>query len=79
MSPGQRDTTWFESKVNKYHRPASEILNAIVRSGLIIEQVGEPLPSREAVEAYPSLASEVHKPSFLIVRAKKGPAAATER
>ena len=57
--------------VVKYHRPFSDIINALANAGFIIEQVVEPLPEPWAVEKLPTMAKEYIKPNFLIVKARK--------
>jgi hypothetical protein len=55
-----------------YHRKMSTILNTLIKNGLQIEKVIEPIPTKEAVCNLPSLYKEFRRPSFLIIRAKKG-------
>lgn len=67
---GKRVTTWFVDGVEKYHRPMGELLTALARAGLIIEEVYEPIAEDWALAKRPALAKERIKPCFLIVRAR---------
>ena len=69
--PGKRVTTWYVDGVVKYHRPFSDIINALANAGFVIEQVVEPLPEQWAIEKLPTMAKEYIKPNFLIVKARK--------
>ena len=68
---GKRVTTWYVDGVVKYHRPFSDIINALANAGFVIEQVVEPLPEQWAIEKLPTMAKEYIKPNFLIVKARK--------
>ncbi len=70
--PGERVTRWFVDGVVKYHRRVSDLLNALIDSGFVIERVEEPLPEKRVIEQFPTYADELIKPTFLIVKAKKG-------
>lgn len=69
---GVRSTKWMVEGVIKYHRTFSEIINALLHSGLILEKMSEPFPSTEALSLNPKMAKEFHKPSFLVIRCQKG-------
>lgn len=58
-------------RVPRFHRPLSEWLNLVIRSGLIIEHAGEPCPSDEAVEACPRIQDARVVPYFFHLRARK--------
>jgi SAM-dependent methyltransferase len=66
---GARTTTWFVDGVVRYHRTLATILNAIRRAGLTIDHVGEPCPTRAAVETTPEWADELIRPAILGIRA----------
>ena len=70
--PGERVTRWFVDGVVKYHRRVSDIINALTNAGFVIERVEEPLPEQWVIEKYPAYADELIKPTFLIVKARKG-------
>lgn len=69
--PGKREITWFVDGVVKYHRTFSQLVNALTDAGLTIERMEEPLPSPELVAQYPFFEKEYHKPSFLLILARK--------
>ena len=65
------ESTWFVDHVKKYHRMFSTVLNTLIDSGFMIEKVIEPTPTAEILEAHPEHADLLHKPDFLLVRARK--------
>ena len=68
---GKRVINWFIDGVVKYHRPFSEVISAIIDTGLRITAISEPVPTPEIIEKVPKMAKELIKPSFLIIRAEK--------
>ncbi|MEO4055010.1 class I SAM-dependent methyltransferase [Solibacillus sp. CAU 1738] len=70
---GYRTQTWLVDGVVMYHRTLSTIINTLVINGLQIEKILEPIPTLEATRKLPSIAKEIRRPSFLIIRAKKLP------
>lgn len=69
---GERDTTWFVDGVKKYHRTFSTVVNTLVEAGFAVEKLVEPVPTEEQLRRYPDYADLLHKPDFLLVRARKG-------
>lgn len=69
--PGIRKSTWFVENVKKYHRTFSSIVNSLYSAGFIIEKMLEPVPSKDIMEKYPSYKKYMHKPDFLLIRARK--------
>ena len=69
---GLRKEKWVVDDVEMYHRTFSYIINTLIRSGFAIEAVDEPLPSKETLQVRKGLKKEYVKPTFLIVKAKKG-------
>ena len=67
---GRRETMWFVDGVIKYHRTFSEIVNALTSNGFIIEKALEPIPDEETIKRL-QLEDNLHKPNFLLIRAKK--------
>ena len=65
------ESTWFVDHVKKYHRMFSTVLNTLIDSGFMIEKIIEPTPTAEILEAHPEHADLLHKPDFLLVRARK--------
>ena len=68
---GQRRVTWFVNGVIKYHRTFSDTVNALTENGFIIEKMLEPMPSESAADTSPDLAKRLHKPNFLLIKARK--------
>lgn len=69
---GVRTQTWIVEGVVMYHRSLSTIVNTMVECGLMVKRLVEPTPTEEAVALLPSLAKEFRRPSFLIVKGRKG-------
>lgn len=63
---------WFVDGVIKYHRTFSTIINTLADNGFIIEKTAEPMPSAYALSKRNGLNKEFIKPTFLIIKAKKG-------
>lgn len=68
---GKRESRWFKDGIIKYHRTFTSILNTLIKSGFIIEQLSEPIPSDEIMKQYPEYLDNIHKPDFLLVNARK--------
>lgn len=68
---GERTVSWIVAGLTKYHRTFSDIINALSDSGFIIERMLEPVPTAEIIERDPSFAKDLHKPSFLVIKARK--------
>lgn len=68
------DDIWFnEFKVSYYHRPISEIISDIIKSGFVISDFVEPKPLKLVIKENPNF-YEVHSkiPLFMIFELKKG-------
>ena len=46
-------------------------LRVLVKAGFSVEELVEPLPTKELPEKYPDYRDLFHKPDFLLVKAKK--------
>jgi len=68
---GERRINWLNNEVIKYHRSFSGIINSLVETGFTIEKMLEPVPSEDIMEQYPAYKRYIHKPDFLMIRAKK--------
>lgn len=68
---GKREVTWFVNGVIKYHRTMSSIINSLLKVGFTIEKMLEPMPSDKIIEKYPSYKKYIHKPDFLLIKARK--------
>jgi SAM-dependent methyltransferase len=67
---GPRTTEWLGARVVKHHRTIGTTLGLLIAAGFTIEHVEEFRPTPEQIAARPELADEVHRPMFLIVRAR---------
>ena len=67
---GKRVVSWLVDGLIKYHRTFSDIINAIMDTGLRISAMEEPIPNEKTIEKVPRMAKELIKPSFLIIRAE---------
>ena len=68
---GERETRWFIDGVKIYHRSFSTIVNTLVGAGFVVERFVEPIPTEELLREYPEYADLLHKPDFLLVRARE--------
>lgn len=68
---GERHAKWIVDDVLKYHRSFSTIVNILIENGFAIEKVVEPTVSEEVLKISARLKSELHRPTFLIIKAKK--------
>ena len=68
---GQRSTEWIVDNVVKYHRSFSDIFNALISTRFIIEKVLEPIPDPEIMKKVPAYQKDIHKPDFLLLKARK--------
>ena len=65
------ESTWFVDHVKKYHRTFSTVINTLIDNGFVIEKTIEPTPTAEFLEVHPEFDGLLHKPLFLLVRARK--------
>ena len=65
------ESTWFVDHVKRYHRTFSTIVNTLIDNGFAIEKIIEPIPSEEMLKEHPEQDDLLHKPDFLLVRARK--------
>jgi len=66
---GKRDTRWFVDGVIKYHRTVETYVNTLIRSGFLLEHLGEPGSTAEALKDRPTLEAECRRPPFLLLKA----------
>ncbi len=67
---GERRSLWFDTEVVTYHRTFSTIITSLHDNGFVVEKVLEPLPSEPAISIIPRMKREIHKPSFLVIKAR---------
>jgi len=68
---GERTVSWIIDGITKYHRCFSEIVNSLVDAGFIVERMLEPIPTKEVIDKLPDYEKGIHKPNFLIIKARK--------
>lgn len=68
---GKRNTKWIVEGVEKYHRTFSEIINSLCEAGFTIERMLEPIPTKETIKIDKNWEKHLHKPNFLLIKAKK--------
>ncbi len=68
---GKRDVNWIVDGVRKYHRTFSDIVNALCGTGFVIQKMLEPVPTEEEIKKDPGREKILHKPNFLLIKAKK--------
>lgn len=68
---GERETRWFVDGLKIYHRTFSTVVNTLVDAGFTVERLVEPIPTPETLREYPDYEDLLHKPDFLLVRARK--------
>ena len=68
---GERIVSWIVDEVIKYHRTFSNLINGLVRAGFVIEETEEPAPTLEIIQRLPHYEKDLHKPNFLIIKARK--------
>ncbi|MBR6056579.1 MAG: class I SAM-dependent methyltransferase [Victivallales bacterium] len=65
------ESTWFIEHIKKYHRMFSTVINTLIDNGFVIEKIVEPIPTAELLKAHPEQYDLLHKPDFLLVKARK--------
>ncbi|MFT3951253.1 MAG: class I SAM-dependent methyltransferase [Oscillospiraceae bacterium] len=68
---GERVSEWFIEGVVEYHRMFSTVINDLAQAGFLVEQLSEAVPDAEFCRRYPLYTDNVHRPDFLLVRARK--------
>src|SRR5690606_38580338 len=68
---GERRTDWLAPGVVKYDRTFGTTMNALIGAGFSVAHVEDWVPSPAQLAADPMLASELDRPTFLIVAATR--------
>lgn len=68
---GPRRVFWIVDGFEKYHRTFSEIVNALIAAGFVIEEIAEPVPDEGNIQADTRLSRCRHVPDYLFVKAHK--------
>jgi ubiquinone/menaquinone biosynthesis C-methylase UbiE len=71
LDEGPRSTDWLAKGVIKQHRTLASYLNMLIGLGFSISHVEEWGPTAEQIAAQPQWADERHRPSFLLVAARR--------
>ena len=66
-----RSLNWNIEGVIKYHRNFSSIINAIIKSGMSVLQVGESQADEKAVQLVEKYKYQIDRPYFLYIKAQK--------
>lgn len=70
MYSGKREVIWLGTKVEKYHRPISEIINILVNENFNIKGIIEPVPDEYALSKRKDMIDEFHRPTSIIIKAQ---------
>lgn len=70
MYSGKREVMWFKTKVEKYHRPISEIVNTLINEKFNIKEIIEPIPDEYALSKRNDMIDEFHRPTSIIIKAQ---------
>lgn len=70
MYSGKREVMWFQTKVEKYHRPMSEIINTLIREKFNLKEIIEPIPDEYALSKRNDMIDEFHRPTSIIIKAQ---------
>lgn len=60
-----------EDPVFAFHRTLSTYISTLIRTGFSIEEVVEPMPSKEQIEQYPEFEEDLRKADFIVFKVKK--------
>jgi hypothetical protein len=70
-APAEVRQQWPKFRVPRFPRTLSQWANTLVDTGFTIERVGEPCPSDELIERFPSFRDERMVPLFLHLRCRR--------
>lgn len=71
-APAEEKEKWPKFRTPYFRRTMSEWINALLRTGFAIEEMGEPYPTEEALRERPDLDDMTVVPFFLHLRVRKG-------
>lgn len=71
LKQGARATNWLAPGVIKQHRTVATYLNLLIVNGLSLFHIEEWGPTDEQLAAWPALADERERPTFLLIGANK--------
>jgi ubiquinone/menaquinone biosynthesis C-methylase UbiE len=70
-APPEEKERWPKFKTPYFRRTISEWINALVRTGFVVEELAEPYPSEEMLHERPDLDDMTILPFFLHLRCRK--------
>lgn len=68
---GKRSAHFLGEEVIKYHRTLTTYVNQLLLHGFEVQQIVEPQPTQEMIDAVEGMADEMRRPMMLIVLAQK--------
>ena len=68
---GKREIEWLGKPVLKFHHKMETVINALIKSGFVIEQILEPTPTPDMLKMVPKTIHEIHRPAYLIAKCHK--------
>ncbi|GKU80616.1 hypothetical protein [Niallia sp. NCCP-28] len=60
-----------KEKILFFHRTLTSYINALTKTGFILENIVEPKPSKEMLEKYPAFEEDFRCPDFIVFKLKK--------
>lgn len=60
-----------KEKMLFFHRTLTSYINALIKTGFVLEGIIEPMPSVEMLEKYPSFEEDFRCPDFIVFKLKK--------
>ena len=67
----QRKAVFLGETVTKYHKTLTTYLNTLIKHGLSITAIVEPIPDKHLLDSVPGMKDELRRPMMLLVSAKK--------
>jgi SAM-dependent methyltransferase len=71
LKSDERNVKWLNETRQYFHRSFSAIINALTENNFTILQVVEPAPTPEILSVAPHMYDEIHRPTAIIIKAKK--------
>ena len=71
LENGERQWNWGMENVINYHRSFSFLINTLIENDFSIVKIVEPFPTKQVLEIAPNMYDEVHRPTSIIIKARK--------
>lgn len=68
---GKREAIFLGEKVTKYHHTLTGYVSTLLKAGFVIDNIVEPMPSKEMLKEFPEMKEELRRPMMLIISAQK--------